>query len=212
MINFLFVKKGQGQINEAWRNFQIVMDGKKDFTKILQDFSDGKHQSKELLPYIYDELYALARAQRRRYNSGETLNTTALVHEAYLKMVNHSDQNWEARTHFYSVAAKAMRSILVDHAKMHNAAKRGGGQKPVTYNDQLIATDEQANEILDLNNALNRLGKIAKRQSKVVELRFFCGFTIEETAKIMGLSTATVKRDWNLARSWLYQQMRSDNS
>lgn len=187
------------------------MKGKKDFTKILQDFSDGNLQSKELMPYIYNELYALAQAQRQRYNSGETLNTTALVHEAYLKMVDHSDQNWEARSHFYSVAAKAMRSILVDHAKKHKAAKRGGGQKPVTYNEELIGSDEMAEKILGLNEALSRLEKIAGRQSKVIELRFFCGFTIEETSKIMGISSATVKRDWNLARSWLYQQMLSDD-
>ena len=186
------------------------MKGKKDFTKILQDFSDGKHPSKELLPFIYKKLYTLAQSQRQRFNSGETLNTTALVHEAYLKMVDHSDQNWEARSHFYSVAAKAMRSILVDHAKKHKAAKRGGGQKPITYNDELISSEEMAEKILDLNEALSRLEEIAERQSKVVELRFFCGFTIEETAKIMGISTATVKRDWNLARSWLYRQMKSD--
>lgn len=186
------------------------MSRKKDFTKILQNFSDGSLQSKELLPYIYHELHTLARSQRRRYNSGETLNTTALVHEAYLKMVDHSDQNWEARSHFYSVAAKAMRSILVDYAKKHTAAKRGGGQKSVTYNEELIGSEEMAEKILDLNEALSQLEKIAERQSKIVELRFFCGFTIEETAKIIGVSSATVKRDWNLARSWLYQQIRHD--
>ena len=180
----------------------------KHFTKILQKFSEGEIQSNELIPLIYDELHLLARIQRKKFSSAETLNTTALVHEAYLKMVDQSHQNWETRSHFFSVAAKAMRCILVDYAKMHKAAKRGGNQKPVQYDESLISGEQQANELIDLDEALNRLEKIAERQSKIIELRFFCGFTIEETAKILDMSEATVKRDWNVARSWLYREIQ----
>lgn len=184
------------------------MAEQKNFTRILQDFTEGKIQSSELLPQIYEELHFLAKAQRRRFNNNETLNTTALVHEAYIKLVDSSAQDWEARSHFFSVAAKAMRSILVDHAKMHKAAKRGGDKKPVEYKDHLISNSEQAEEVIDLDEALSRLEKVAERQSKVIELRFFCGFTIEETAQIMDTSPATVKRDWNIARSWLYKEIQ----
>lgn len=184
------------------------MGDQKSLTLLLQDLTDGKIKSDELMPQIYRELHVLARVQRRRFAPGETLNTTALVHEAYLKLVDHSHQTWEARSHFFSVAAKAMRSILVDYAKMQKAAKRGGNKRPVTYQDHLISSDEQAEEVLYLDEALTQLEKVARRQSKVVELRFFCGFTIEETADLMSVSPATVKRDWNLARSWLYREIR----
>lgn len=185
------------------------MGNQKNFTKILQEFTEGKVSSSDLLPQIYEELHFLAKAQRRRFSSNETLNTTALVHEAYIKLVDSSAQDWEARSHFFSVAAKAMRSILVDHAKMHKAAKRGGDQKPVQYKEHLISDTEQAEEVIDLDEALSRLEKVAERQSKVIELRFFCGFTIEETAQIMDTSPATVKRDWNIARSWLYKEIQN---
>jgi len=185
------------------------MGNEKNFTNILQDFTNGKVKSEDLLPQIYEELHFLAKAQRRRFKSNETLNTTALVHEAYIKLVDSSAQDWEARSHFFSVAAKAMRSILVDHAKMHKAAKRGGNNKPVQYKDHLISDIEQAKEVIDLDEALSRLEEVAERQSKVIELRFFCGFTIEETAQIMDTSPATVKRDWNIARSWLYKEIQN---
>lgn len=184
------------------------MGDRKKLTLLLQDLTEGKIKSDELLPQIYKDLHSMARAQRRRFAPGETLNTTALVHEAYLKLVDHSHQTWEARSHFFSVAAKAMRCILVDYAKMERAAKRGGNKKPVTFHDHLISDDKQADEVLNLDEALTKLEKIAERQSKVVELRFFCGFTIEETAELMSVSPATVKRDWNLARSWLYREIR----
>lgn len=184
------------------------MDERSHFTVVLQRFSEGKIKSEELISMIYDELHVLAKSQRKKYSSTETLNTTALVHEAYLKMIDHSHQNWETRSHFFSVAAKAMRSILIDHARMHSAKKRGGDQKPVEYKDQLISTEEEAQELIDLDEALTRLESFAERQSKVIELRFFCGFSIEETADIMSISPATVKRDWNMARSWLYREIK----
>lgn len=179
-----------------------------NFTAVLQKFSEGKIQSNDLIPLIYDELHRLAKSQRKKFSAAETLNTTALVHEAYIKLVDHSHQTWQTRSHFFAVAAKAMRCILVDHAKMHMAEKRGGNQKPLPFSEHLIGGQEQAGEILSLDEALSRLEQIAGRQSKVIELRFFCGFSIEETAKILGLSPATVKRDWNLARAWLYKEMK----
>lgn len=188
------------------------MANKENFTQVLQKFSEGEIKSADLIPRIYNELHLLAKSQRKKFSSAETLNTTALVHEAYIKMVDHSHQNWETRSHFYAVAAKAMRCILVDHAKMHMADKRGGSQKALPFSEQLIAGKKQASEVLDLDEALSKLEKIAERQSKVIELRFFCGFTIEETGKILSLSPATVKRDWNLARSWLYREIKNQSS
>lgn len=179
-----------------------------NFTAVLQKFSDGKIQSTDLIPLIYDELHRVAKSQRKKFSGAETLNTTALVHEAYIKLVDHSHQTWQTRSHFFAVAAKAMRCILVDHAKMHTAEKRGGIQKDIPFTEQLVGNKDQAREILNLDEALSRLEKIAERQSKVIELRFFCGFSIEETAKILDLSPATVKRDWNLARSWLYKEIK----
>lgn len=182
-----------------------------NFTAVLQKFSQGELQTADIMPIIYDELHRLAKSQRKKYASAETLNTTALVHEAYIKLVDHSHQNWETRSHFFAVAAKAMRCILVDHAKMHMAEKRGGNQKPIPFTEHLIGGKEQASEILNLDEALSKLETIAERQSRVIELRFFCGFSIEETAKILNLSPATVKRDWNLARSWLYKEINRNN-
>lgn len=188
------------------------MNERNHFTVVLQKFSEGKITSEELIPMIYDELHILAKSQRKKYSSAETLNTTALVHEAYIKMIDHSHQNWETRSHFFSVAAKAMRSILVDHARMHSAEKRGGDQKPLEYKDHLISDKNEAKELIELDEALTQLEKFAERQSKIIELRFFCGFSIEETAKIMAISPATVKRDWNMARSWLYREIKKLSS
>lgn len=184
------------------------MSEPKNVTEILQDFTEGKIQSDDILPYIYRELHLLARLQRRRYTPGETLNTTALVHEAYLKLIDHSHQNWENRRHFFAVAAKAMRCIIVNYAKKQSAAKRGGRAKPIPLDENMIGRN-QPDRILELDEALTLLEKIAKRQSKVVELRFFCGFTIKETAEILSVSLRTVKRDWNFARSWLYKEMQT---
>lgn len=188
------------------------MSDHKNVTELLQDFTEGNIQSADILPYIYRKLHELARSQRKRYSPGETLNTTALVHEAYLKLIHHSHQNWETRGHFFSVAAKAMRAIMVNHAKMHKTAKRGEGKKPVTFQENVIEDESRTERILELDEALDQLEKIAERQSKVVELRFFCGFTIKETANILSTSPATVKRDWNFARSWLYKEIQNGNS
>lgn len=159
-----------------------------------------------LLPILYDELRALARRQRRR-SSSETINTTALVHEAYEKLARQ-DGGWSDRAHFFRVAAKAMRDVLVDYARQRKAAKRGGGQPDVPLDEgAALVADERTEEVLALDEALTRLAAIDARQGEVVELRYFVGLTIPETADVLGLSPATVKREWTAARAWLYREI-----
>ncbi|HMU62224.1 MAG TPA: sigma-70 family RNA polymerase sigma factor [Gemmatimonadales bacterium] len=164
-----------------------------------------------VFPLVYDELRQLAHRQLRRESSGHSLNTTALVHEAYLKLVDQTRAQIRDRAHFFAVAATAMRRILVDHARRHGAAKRGAGAKrvPLEMVDGL-APDERADLLVALDTALVRLAALDERQARVVECRFFGGLTEEETAEALGTSTRTVKRDWAKARSWLYQALYPD--
>jgi len=171
----------------------------------------------ELFELVYEELHALARAQRARWDGDYTLNTTALVHEAYLKLFRHrsapSDQGagqasaWNDRSHFLAVAARAMRQILVNYARRGRAAKRGGGVRPVTLDESMLPTPEAAEEVLALDEALERLEVLSPRQAKAVECRFFAGLTHEDTAAALGMSVATVKRDLNLANAWLFREL-----
>lgn len=177
-------------------------------TRLLNRVQEGDRQAlDELLPLIYDELHALAHRQRRRRGGGETLNTTALVHEAYLKMVRSEDARWEDRTHFFRVAATAMRQILVDYALRQQAAKRGGGDRPLSLDEAFFLPEEKAEEVIALDEALRRLADLDERQSHIVELRYFVGFTIPETAEALGISPATVKREWTVARAWLHREI-----
>lgn len=164
-----------------------------------------------VFPLVYDELRQLAHRQLRRESSGHSLNTTALVHEAYLKLVDQTRAQIRDRAHFFAVAATAMRRILVDHARRHGAAKRGAGARrvPLEMVDGL-APDERADLLVALDTALVRLAALDERQARVVECRFFGGLTEEETAEALGTSTRTVKRDWAKARSWLYQALYPD--
>ncbi len=176
-------------------------------TQLLHRVHGGDRQALEdLLPLVYDELHALAHRQRRRGGS-PTLNTTALVHEAYLKMVRPEDARWEDRTHFFRVAATAMRQILVDYALRQRAAKRGGGARPLPLDEALFLPEGKAEEVIALDEALGRLAALDERQSRVVELRYFVGFTIPETAEALDLSPATVKREWTVARAWLHHEI-----
>ena len=165
----------------------------------------------DLLPLIYDELYRLARAQRRRLRSHETLNTTAIVHEAYLKLSGR-DASWQDRVHFFRVAARAMRDIVVDYARRKQAAKRGGDAPDLSLDDVPPLPEVDAEEVLALHEVLERLEALDERQARVVELRYFVGLTIEETAEVLDLSPASVKRDWTTARSWLFREMSEANS
>ena len=161
-----------------------------------------------LFDVLYAELRSMAQSQRSKWDGNYTLNTTGLVHEAYLKLVKQDQVSWQDRSHFLAVATRAMRHILINYAERQKAEKRGGGQEPVPLENVSPLSDEAADEILALHDALGRLEAVNERQAKVVEARFFGGFTIEETADLLGISVATVKRDWVLAGAWLHREIQ----
>jgi RNA polymerase sigma factor (TIGR02999 family) len=167
----------------------------------------------QLLPLVYGELHHLAEQQRRRWSGDDTLNTTALVHEAYLRLAGQSTPAWRSRPHFLAVAARAMRHILLDYAKSKQRAKRGGGQQRVSLQEIESAlkvgdpADAGAEALLALDDALRRLDKHDPRQSRIVECRFFGGMPIQDTADALGVSPATVKRGWAMAQAWLYREL-----
>jgi RNA polymerase sigma factor (TIGR02999 family) len=188
------------------------MDGRSpsDVTQLLLDWSRGDRTALDrLMPLVYDELRTLAGRSLRHERTGHTLQGTALVHEAYLKLVDQRRVRWQDRAHFFAVAAQVMRRILVDHARRHGAAKRGSG-KPGLPPDEADAAAPQAPLVdwLALDRALDRLATIDERQVRIVELRFFGGLTIEETAEVLKISQATVKNEWSLARGWLYRELQ----
>ena len=161
-----------------------------------------------LMPLVYDELRRLARGYLRRERRPQTIQATALVHEAYLRLARDKKQNWRGRTHFLAIAAIAMRQILVERARAKAASKRGGSRARVTLNEALVADDGRPAQLVALDSALTRLARTAPQRARIVELRFFGGLTIEETADALGVSPATVKRSWTLARAWLQREMR----
>ena len=180
-----------------------------EVTALLSQCANGSQEAADkLIPVVYDELKRLARDYMRRENPSHTLQTTALVHEAYLKLVQQKDVNWQGRAHFIGVAAQLMRRILIDHAKGRLREKRGGEQVVVPLNEALTFSPERSEEILKLDEVLERLSKLDARQSRIVELRFFGGLTIEETAEFLGISPKTVKRDWTVAKTWLRSELR----
>ena len=186
---------------------------KESITELLLAAERGDHAALEaLFPIVYDELRSLARRQRRAWHGNPTLNTTALVHEAYLKFVDQGRIGAASRAHFFAIASTAIRHILCNYARDRSRKKRGGEIQLVSLDKmdesaQQSFSDEAAEILAALGNALERLEKIDKRQSKVVECRFFAGLSVEETAAALDISPATVKRDWSLARAWLYHEM-----
>jgi len=187
-----------------------MVDGSShDVTRLLIEWSHGNRASLErLMPLVYDELRHLARRNIRHERAGHTLQPTALVHEAYLKLVDQRQVKWHDRAHFYAVAAQVMRRILVDHARRHAAAKRGGAIAKLSLDD-IISTAPAPNvDFVLLDDLLERLATFDERQSRVVELRFFGGLTVEETAEALNVSPATVKSDWRVARAWLYSELQ----
>jgi RNA polymerase sigma factor (TIGR02999 family) len=184
-----------------------------DITQILHELRDGESGAVEaLLPLVYDELRAMA---HRRLSPGArdlTLDTTALVHEAYLRLFDRSRLDWRDRRHFFSVAAIAMRQIIVDHARKRGATKRGGELRRVDFDSTRLAVDDQAEEIVALNDALSRLSKLDERLARVVELRFFAGLSVPEVAEVTESSERTVKRDWRKACALLYQAMTEESA
>lgn len=178
----------------------------KDVLRRLAEGRDGALD--ELYPLVYDDLRRVARGHLARERPDHTLDTTALVHESYLRLLGSSQIDADSRAHFLSIAARAMRRILVDYARKRGAKKRGGGVTPETLTPNLAVAIERSPELLALDDALERLEQFDPRQAKVVECRVFGGMTIEETAKILDVSPATVKRDWMLARAWLNREVR----
>ncbi|MFO0875201.1 MAG: sigma-70 family RNA polymerase sigma factor [Phycisphaerales bacterium] len=179
-----------------------------DATRILGRMAEGDARAAdELLPLVYEELRALASAFMRAERKGHTLQPTAIVHEAYLRMVQSTSAHWSSRTHFMAIAASAIRRVLIDHARRTNAQKRGGERQRVALaDDDRVATGPDL-DLLDLNEALERLAAANPRQSRIVELRFFGGLTNEEVATVMDLSRATVSDEWAFARAWLAREM-----
>ncbi|MCM3870755.1 MAG: sigma-70 family RNA polymerase sigma factor [Pyrinomonadaceae bacterium] len=181
-------------------------------TQLLQDWSAGNEQALEdLLPLIYNELRRLAHNFLYRERPGHTLQTTALVHEAYLKLIDQKDARWQNRSHFFAIAAQAMRRILIDSARRHAATKRGGSQEKLSLDEVPDISLEPNIKLLALDEALKALAEIDPEQSRIVELRYFGGLTIEETAEVMKTSNSTIKREWAMARAWLHQAL-SDRS
>ena len=179
-----------------------------EVTQLLHGARDGDRGAfGRLLPLIYDELRAIARRQLRREEVGHTLQPTALVHDAYLKLVDQTQVGWRDRAHFFGIAARAMRQVLIDYARRRSAAKRGGGVVRTTLSDQTLALDVPLDELLSLDDALTRLGGVDARLRQVVEYRFFGGMAEEEIAEVLGVSTRTVQRDWLRARAWLYAEL-----
>jgi RNA polymerase sigma factor (TIGR02999 family) len=181
----------------------------KEITAMLRDWSDGKQEVLDtLLPLIYNELHRQAARYLRRERDGHTLQTTALIHETYLKLIDQKNVNWQNRAHFFGIAAQAMRRILVDYARERHRAKRGGVAENLPLEAATLAVSgEREIDLEALDEALTRLAELDGRQARIVELRYFSGLNIEETAKVLGISNATVKSDWKSAKAWLYQEI-----
>jgi len=180
-----------------------------DVTQLLANWSHGDSAALEqLMPLVYGELHRLASAYLRRERPNHTLQSTALVHEAFLRMVSQQDVAWRSRAHFYGIAAQMIRRILVDYARSHHAEKRGSGAVKLELDEALAVAQDSGLDLLGLNDALDRLAALDPRQSRIVELRFFTGLSIEETAEVLNLSPASVKREWSSARAWLFRELR----
>jgi RNA polymerase sigma-70 factor (ECF subfamily) len=179
-----------------------------DVTKLLAELADGRTAAVDaLMPLVYDELHAMAERQLNRERPDHTLNATALVHEAYLKLVDQKRVTWQNRAHFLAIAAKSMRRILINYAKARLAQKRGGGQHVTTFDEQLAPRETSIEDLVALDVALTKLDEISSRQSRVVEYSFFGGLNHEEIAEVLGVSLPTVRRDWRLARAWLSREL-----
>ena len=181
-------------------------------TELLAEWRDGKQSAlDELYPLVYDELHRLARRYMSRERKDHTLQTTALINEAYVRLVDQKNVNWANRSHFFAISAQIMRRILIDHARRHAYAKRGGGAQQVSLEEVAALAPEQGRELMRLDEALKSLAERDPRRSQVVELRYFGGLNNEEIAGVLQVSENTVMRDWNMARAWLYQQL-SENA
>lgn len=179
-------------------------------TEWLHAWGQGDQSALDrLMPYVQDELHRLARREMRGERPGHTLQTTALVNEAYLRLIDASRVQWQDRAHFFALAARLMRRILVDHARSRNYVKRGGGMRTISLDDVLVVSQERGADLVALDDALQALAAVDARKSKVVEMRFFGGLSVEETAEALQVSPETVMRDWKLAKVWLLRELRT---
>lgn len=182
-----------------------------DVTQLLIDWSRGDRGAlDQLMPLVYDELHRLAERYMRRERAGHTLQPTALVNEAYLQLVDQNRVQWQNRAHFFGVAAQMMRRITMLHVRKLRAAKRGGDAPKITFDEELLLPEQRTEDLIALDDALNDLAAFDPRLSRIVELRFFGGLKIDETAEALGISTATVKREWRTAKAWLANELCTD--
>ncbi len=185
---------------------------KSEVTRILRAIESGNRMaSSELLPLVYDELKRIATAKMRSEKSDQTLQPTALVHEAFLRLVGEEDwKQWDGKGHFFAAASEAMRRILIEQARRKKTAKRGGSQQRVEMEDAFLVSDDKVDELLDLEAALQRLAQLDPGLVRLVELRYFTGLSIEQTADVLGVSERTIKRNWAYARAWLQDEIRNN--
>jgi len=182
-------------------------------TQLLLGWGKGdKEALDQLLPLVYDELRRQAARYLRRERAGHTLQTTALIHEAYIRLVDQKRVQWQNRAHFFGIAAQLMRRILVDHARSKHRVKRGGSDVRVSLAEASLTVKARDLDVLAIDEALDRLAQVDERQAKVVELRFFSGLSVEETAEVLQISPATVKREWSMAKAWLHREISNDQS
>ena len=181
----------------------------REISRILQEWGEGRQgASEELMPLVYEELRRQAARYLRRERPGHTLQTTALIHETYLRLIDQRNVDWRNRAHFFGIAAQAMKRILIDHARSRHREKRGGAAENLPLNDaRFVVADNKSVDLIALDEALARLAEFAPKQAKLVELKFFAGLSIEDIAETLRVSPATVKREWNSAKAWLHGQI-----
>jgi RNA polymerase sigma factor (TIGR02999 family) len=190
------------------RRIWLIADKRADITELLVAWRNGDEGAlAQLMPEVHGELHRIARRCMRGERAGHSLQATALVNEAYVRLVDTRQVRWQDRTHFLAVSARLMRRVLVDHARARLYEKRGGGAPNVTLTDGLAGSDEQPQDVIALHDALEALAKFDERKSRVVELRVFGGLTVEETAHVLGVSADTIMRDWKLAKAWLLREI-----
>jgi len=193
------------------RDPQTVESSSGEVSALLRAWSDGDPSALEkLTPVVYDELHRLARRYMRRERAGHSLQTTALVNEAYMRLVDYKRMQWQNRAHFFAVSAQLMRRILVERARRHNL-KRGGGVPHVSLDEVAVVAGDRPTDLVALDDAMNALAQIDARKAQVVEMRFFGGLNVEETAEVLGVSPVTVMRDWSFAKAWLYRELTGDS-
>ena len=189
----------------------MTTDRLHDVTQLLISWSNGDHAAiDELMPLVNQELHRLAHHYMRRENAGHTLQTTALVNEVYLKLIDQRSVHWKNRAHFFALSAQLMRRILVEHARNRRYAKRGGGARRISFDEALVVSSEKSGDLVALDEALSKLASIDSRKAKVVELRFFGGLSVEETAEALQVSAVTVMREWSMAKAWLYHSLNNE--